>query len=91
MIRNLSDELRDTFLRAGSKVVSLQHKLVEFGVTKGVFIKSDPKTLSEVIWSTFFGIVLIERSKHIMSRKNTLDVTKGLAIEILKRGILNNT
>jgi hypothetical protein len=63
--------------------------IVEYGVTEGIFIQVDPRTLSEVIWSSFLGIVYIERSKNILSKNNNLDITHDLAVRVLAKGILN--
>ncbi|MBN1849071.1 MAG: helix-turn-helix transcriptional regulator [Deltaproteobacteria bacterium] len=90
MIRNLPKELSDSILRSGSQVVRLQHQIVEYGVQEGIFIQVDPRTLSEVIWTSFLGIVQLERSKQVLSRKIHLNVTRDLAIRVLVRGILKN-
>jgi TetR/AcrR family transcriptional regulator len=89
MIRNLSEDLRNVLLKSGAKMVGLQRKIVEYGVMEGVFIQVDPRTLSEVIWSSFLGIVYLERSKNILFKKNHLGVTHDLAARVLIRGILN--
>jgi len=88
MIRNLPKELADVLQESGSKVVLLQHRVVEYGVREGIFIKCNPKTLSEVIWSSFLGIVNLEWCKNALSRKGHLDVTESFALEILSRGVL---
>jgi TetR/AcrR family transcriptional regulator len=89
MIRNLPEDLRSVLFRSGAKVVGLQHKIVEYGVKEGVFIQADPRTVSEVIWSSFLGIVYLERSKNVLSKKNHLDITHDLAASVLVRGISN--
>jgi TetR/AcrR family transcriptional regulator len=89
MVRNLPENLRNILFGSGAKVIGLQHKIVEYGVEKGVFIQTDPRTLSEVIWSSFLGIVYLERSKNVLSKKNHLDITHDLAIRVLTKGILN--
>ena len=89
MIRNLPKELSDSILKAGSEVVGLQHRIVEYGVQEGIFIQSNPRTLSEVIWTSFLGIIQLEKSKQVLSRKIHLEVTRDLALKILARGILN--
>ncbi len=87
MIGNLPGELRDILHEAGSKVVSLQHKIVAYAVEEGVFIPCDPRALSEVIWSLFLGIAYLERSKNVISRKSHLDITRDLALKVLTRGV----
>jgi len=89
MIRNLPEDLRNVLFKSGAKVIGLQHMIVEYGVKEGVFIDVDPRTLSEVIWSSFLGIVYLERSKNVLSKKNHLSITHDLALKTLARGILN--
>jgi TetR/AcrR family transcriptional regulator len=89
MIGNLSAELRDMLHESGAKVVALQHKIVEYAVSEKIFIHCDYKTLSEVIWSSFLGIVYVERSKNVLSNKSHMTSTQDLARGILSRGILN--
>ncbi len=85
----LPQELRDILHEAGARVVHLQHKIVEYAVAEGIFIQNDYRTLSEVIWSTFLGIVYVERSKNVLSHKNHMAVTQDLAKKILARGVLD--
>jgi AcrR family transcriptional regulator len=88
MIRNLPKPLSDILQESGSKVVGLQHRVVEYAIQEGIFIQCNPKTLSEVIWSSFLGIVNLEWCKNALSRKGHLDITQELALTILSRGIL---
>lgn len=88
MIRNLHEDLSEKLARAGSKATRLQHEIVQYGVNEGLFIKCNPKTLSEVIWTSFLGISDLERSKHVMRRKSHLNITRDLALKILSRGTL---
>jgi AcrR family transcriptional regulator len=88
-IANLSAELRAILYEVGAKVVGLQHKIVGYGVAEEVFVQCDYRTLAEVIWSTFLGIVYTERSKHRLSHKNHMAVTRETAREVLSRGVLN--
>ncbi len=89
MIGNLAPELRDVLHESGAKVVTLQHKIVEYAVAEKIFIQCDHRALSEVIWSTFLGIIYVERSKNVLSHKNHMAHTQDLAREVLSRGILN--
>ncbi len=88
MIRNLPEDLRNVLLGSSAKVVGLQRLIVEYGVTEGIFIQADPRTLSEVIWASFLGIVYLERGKNILSKKNNLNITNDLAVKVLAGGIL---
>ena len=89
MIGNLGAELRDVLHESGAKVVTLQHKIVEYAVTEKIFIQCDHRALSEVIWSTFLGIVYVERSKNVLSHKSHIAITQDLARKVLARGVLN--
>jgi AcrR family transcriptional regulator len=88
-ICNLPSELRDVLHESGFKVVALQHKIVEHAIAEGIFVQYDYRTLSEVIWSSFLGIIYLERSKHVLSRKNHMAVTQDVAKTVLSAGILN--
>jgi AcrR family transcriptional regulator len=90
VIGNLSPDLRDILHEAGAKAVALQHKIVEYAVAQNVFIECDHRALSEVIWSSFLGIVYIERSKTILSRKNHLERTQEVAKKVLAQGLLKS-
>jgi AcrR family transcriptional regulator len=90
VIGNLSPELRDILHEAGAKVVSFQHKIVEYAVAQNVFINCDHRALAEFIWASFLGIVYIERSKTVLSRKNHLDRTQEVARKILAQGLLTS-
>ena len=89
VIGNLSPELRDILHEAGAKVVALQHKIVHYAITEKVFIDCDDRALSEVIWSSFLGIIYIERSKKVLSRKGHLESTQDVAKRVLAQGVLN--
>jgi TetR/AcrR family transcriptional regulator len=87
-VRNLPDDLRSVIHESGSKVVDQLHKIIEYGVEKGIFIKCDPRTLAEVIWSSFLGIMQLEGSKTVISNKNHIEITRDLALRILSKGTL---
>jgi AcrR family transcriptional regulator len=90
VIGNLSPELRDILHEAGAKVVSYHHMIVDYAVTENVFVNCDHRALAEFIWASFLGIVYIERSKAVLSRKNHLDRTQAVAKMILEQGILQS-
>jgi TetR/AcrR family transcriptional regulator len=89
VIGNLSPELRDILHEAGGKVVALQHKIVEYGIDQKIFIDRDYRAISEVLWSSFLGIIYIERSKNVLSRKGHLESTQDVAKSVLAHGVLN--
>ena len=87
-VRNLPDDLRELLHKGGSNVISYHYKIIEFGVKQGIFIDYNPRTLAEVIWSSFLGIMQVERSKREITGKNHIDETCNLALEVLARGIV---
>jgi AcrR family transcriptional regulator len=89
MISNLSTQLRELLFEAGVKVVTLQHRIVEYGVAKKIFRQCDYRALSEVIWSTFLGIVYAERSKNVLSHKDHMAITQETAKLVLAQGVLH--
>ena len=89
MLGNLPEELRNVIHGLGAKVVALQHKIVRYAVEKKIFTQCDYRALSEVIWSSFLGIVYVERSKKVLSNKNHMAVTQETALKVLLQGVLN--
>jgi AcrR family transcriptional regulator len=90
MLPVLPEELRDSLDKAGRQNHSGICKIMEYGIQNNLFIRCNPITLTEAVWSTFLGIVHIENMKKAMSRKSHLDVTLRLAFEILSKGILQS-
>jgi TetR/AcrR family transcriptional regulator len=90
MLRRLPEELRLSLDRSGTRVYALLSKLMEYGMGQGYFFACDPRTLAEVVWTTFLGIIHLENSKKAMLRKNHLDITWDLAHKILAKGIMNH-
>ncbi len=88
MIRNLPESLRILLDRAGSANYACLSKIMAYGIEQGIFRACSAKTLAEVVWTSFLGIIHLENSKGAMGRKNHFDVTWELALEMLSRGIL---
>ena len=88
MIRNLPEELRILLDRSGTQIYAGLSKIMAYGIKQGVFRDVSAKTLAEVVWTSFLGIIHLENSKRSMSRKEHLSVTWSLALEMLSRGIL---
>jgi TetR/AcrR family transcriptional regulator len=88
MILNLPEELKNRIDKSGRNVVNLQHRITEYGVKEGLFIECDPMTLAEVVWTSFLGIIQLERSKQILAHKGHLEKTRELAFMVLTRGII---
>lgn len=86
-IRNLPDDLRELLYKAGSDAVTYQHKIMEYGVEKKIFCECNPRTLAEVIWSSFLGVMQVERSKREITGKNHIKTTRDLALMVLSRGM----
>ena len=88
MIRNLPENLRIMLDRSGSRNYEYLSKIMAYGIRQGVFRDSSAKTLAEVVWTSFLGIIHLENSKQAMSRKGHQAITWKLALEMLSRGIL---
>ena len=88
MIRNLPENLRSMLDRSGSRNYEFLSKIMAYGIEQGIFRDCSPKTLAEVVWTSFLGIIHLENSKQAMSRKTHLETTWNLALEMLSRGIL---
>ena len=89
MIRQLPDALRLMLDRSGSLNYRWLCEIAGYGIQKGYFTKCNPKTLAEVVWTSFLGIIHIENSKKAMSRKNHHKVAWELASNLLARGLRN--
>jgi AcrR family transcriptional regulator len=90
MIRNLPENLRIMLDRSGSRNYAYLSKIMAYGIRQGVFRDCSSKTLAEVVWTSFLGIIHLENSKQAMSRKGHQAVTWKLALEMLARGILKS-
>ncbi len=88
MIRHLPEALRLLLDRSGSRNYGYLAKIMAYGIEEGVFRDCSPKTLAEVVWTSFLGIIHLENSKRAMGRKNHSEITWDLALEMLSRGIL---
>ena len=91
MIRNLPENLRLMLDRSGSKNYEIMCSLTDYGLQEGIFRDCNPKTLVEVVWTSFLGIIHLENSKQAMFRNTHLEMTWDLALEALSRGILKST
>ena len=89
MLRNLPDNLRLMLDRSGSRNYEFLSKIMAYGIEQSIFRDCSIKTLAEVVWTSFLGIIHLENSKQAMSRKSHLETTWHLALEMLSRGILN--
>jgi len=87
MQRKLPKKLRFLIDRSGSQNFNLLSKIIEYGISQGSFIDCNPKTLAEVIWASFLGIMHIEDSKNISARKTHRKITIDLAFEVLTKGV----
>lgn len=90
MIRNLPEDLRLLLDKTGADNFKMLSSIMEYGVSEGIFNKCNPKTLAEVTWSAFLGIVHFENSRNSMGSKEHLEVTWELAYLALKQGISSN-
>jgi len=90
MIRNLPENLRILLDHSGTRIYAYLSKIMAYGIGQGVFRDCSEKTLAEVVWTSFLGIIHLENSKHAMFRKSHLTVTWESALEFLSRGILKS-
>lgn len=90
MIRNLPENLRLRLDHSGSRNYEYLSKIMDYGIEQGVFRDCSAKTLAEVVWTSFLGIIHLENSKRAMSRKDHLQVTWKMALEMLSRGVLKS-
>ena len=91
MLRNLPDNLRLMLDHSGSRNYEFLSKIMAYGIEEGVFRDCGVKTLAEVVWTSFLGIIHLENSKQAMNRKTHLETTWHLALEMLSRGILKTS
>ncbi|MEJ2586468.1 MAG: TetR/AcrR family transcriptional regulator [Deltaproteobacteria bacterium] len=91
MIRNLPEGLRLLLDRSGSRNYAYLSKIMAYGIEEGIFRECNAKTLAEVVWTSFLGIIHLENSKSAMDRRNHLEVTRNLALKMLSQGILKRT
>ena len=91
MIRNLPLELREMLAQRGSMNYKILCQIVEKGIEMGYLVPDNPKTLAEVIWTSFLGIVHLEHSKKAMGRKSHLNQTCSLALKALEQGLCRRT
>ena len=91
MLRNLPEDLRVLLDHSGTRIYGGLSRIMAYGIEQGVFRDCSAKTLAEVVWTSFLGVIHLENSKRAMFRKDHLAVTWQLALEMLSRGILKNS
>jgi len=88
MMRKLPKKLRTMLMKSGSRNFRLLSAIIEYGIKQGIFLDCNPKTLAEVIWTSFMGIMHLENSKEAIGKKNHREITTDVAFEVLARGII---
>ncbi len=91
MIRNLSPELRNLLAVKGSANYKTLCKVVQKGIQLGYLVAEDPRSLAEVIWTSFLGIVHLEHSKKAMGRKSHFEESCALTLKGLEQGLARRT
>jgi AcrR family transcriptional regulator len=87
-LKNLSSDLLDEIKDLSRKSLGTMAKIVEEGVSKGIFVDRHPLAIADIIWAMFSGIVLLEESKKLIQKEdNYLEQTLDTAFEIFARGI----
>jgi AcrR family transcriptional regulator len=89
MVRSLPGGLRLLLDETGSRNFQGLTSIARIGTDLGYFRPADPRTLAEMIFSAFLGIVHLENSKAAMGRKNHLEITTNLSLHALREGIVN--
>lgn len=85
---NLSRNLRDQIIDLSQKVMRMIANIYEEGVRQGKFREGHGMAHADIIWSTFTGLVIWERSKRkINSKKDFFRSTLDLAFDIFCQGI----
>ena len=88
MVRSLPEELRLLLDKTGSRNYRYLTRIATIGVESGFFKKSDPRTLAEVLFSSYLGIVHLENSKASMEHKTHLEETTDLAFRVMREGVV---
>ncbi|MCF8032525.1 MAG: TetR/AcrR family transcriptional regulator [Desulfarculaceae bacterium] len=87
-LEQLPDKMRDQVNAKVAQALRAFAKIFQKGVEQGYFPDFPPMALSDIIWSVFTGLVLLERSKNLFdSQKDYLKPTLFLAIEIMAQGM----
>ncbi len=89
MIRSLPESLRLMLDRSGSRNYALLCRIMDYGVREGLLVSCNPRTLAEVVWTSFLGIIHLENSKRAMSRRTHLEPTWDLAFRVLSTGMVS--
>ena len=90
-LRNLSPELSSQIKDAARNFLRAIAGIFEEGVHDDLFLDRHPIAFADIIWGLFAGLVLWEHTKkNFDPKKNFLQPTLGLAIEIISRGIMKN-
>ena len=89
MVRSLPEELRLLLDKTGSRNYRYLTRIATMGVESGYFKKLDPRTLAEVLFSSYLGIVHLENSKESMGRKTHLKETTDLALRVMREGAVS--
>ncbi len=87
-LKNLSPELLDNIKILSQQSLGTIAAIFRNGIEEGAFVDRHPMALSDIVWSTFSGVVLWEESKRIINKdKDYLRQTLEMAFEILERGL----
>ncbi|MCB2167813.1 MAG: TetR/AcrR family transcriptional regulator [Deltaproteobacteria bacterium] len=88
ILTHLEPAMLTTIRNLSSNSLGIITKIFAEGVNDHVFIEKNPKTLSDVLWGLFSGVVLWEESKRIISNKRETSASAfDTAFDIFLRGI----
>jgi TetR/AcrR family transcriptional regulator len=92
LIKSLSEEIIEKLNSRGSSLLKMLANVFQRGIQNGIFMEENPRTLADVFWSTFVGIIHFEETKNRFNpKKDFFDVTLNLALEIFLGGLKRNT
>ncbi|MDY6793370.1 MAG: TetR/AcrR family transcriptional regulator [Thermodesulfobacteriota bacterium] len=87
-LKNLSDGLLSEIKRLSQSSLKIMSDIFSSGISTGVFIKTNPNALADIVWALFSGVILWEESKKIIdNKKDFIKPTLDIAFDIFRQGI----
>ena len=90
-LRKLSPKILSQIKHYGGDTIRTIAKIFEDGIREEIFLNHDPIALADIVWGLFSGVVLLEEMKKGFDpKKDFLNPTLKLGIEIISRGVKKN-
>jgi len=90
-LRNLSDPLLLEMQRISGDFLGIIPECFEEGMKEGEITEAYPRSLAELVWAMFSGLVLWEDSKRLISeKKRYLKTTLEVAFDLFARGLVKS-